>query len=438
LIIEKINYYFFFPLLDLLGHTCIRKALKEVMVFEYAKRNMIAEYQLFKLRKLLRHSYENVPYYKRLFKEIKLINFEKFSFDDLKSIPKLTKKIIKNNELDLKSLKTKNIYFKKASTGGSSGEPLRFLLDLNSWSYSWANNFRGWGYINYKIGDKMMVLGSSSLFENNKKSKEQFLLHKIWRFYPYNGMNMSDDVCRNYTKFIKEKKIMFLYGYSSSIFLLAKYIQKNKIKIKLKGVIPTSEISPPYYKQYFSEVFNCKVVDSYGASDGGITANQCEYGNFHLSESCIVINEGNINPGKILVTDLHNYIMPFINYEVGDIMFLSDEMCKCGRNQFLAKEILGRENSIMEFYNGKKITGPGWTILFKDRNINKYRMIQLTKKSILLEIETNKFYSKNIEEKLILSSLKRHIGNNVDIRIKYINKLEYLKNGKASYFISKK
>ena len=65
-------------------------------------RNKLLQYQNEQLLKLIKHSYENVPYYTKLFNlhGIKLNNIQ--SKEDLKLLPLLTKEIIRDNLEDLK------------------------------------------------------------------------------------------------------------------------------------------------------------------------------------------------------------------------------------------------------------------------------------------------------------------------------------------------
>jgi len=94
--------------------------------------NKINEYQFSQLRGILIHSFENVPYYNNLFKSISFDPYRFSEIGEMKSIPYLTREIITDNYESLISRKKiKNGYY-TGGTGGSSGVPLKFLLDYDS------------------------------------------------------------------------------------------------------------------------------------------------------------------------------------------------------------------------------------------------------------------------------------------------------------------
>lgn len=424
-----------FPVIDAVVGTQLHRMYVSARRYEYRSREEIGHHQDILLRKLLVHAYKTVPYYSDLFDRINLRGLDTASADILERIPPLTKDIIRSNYDKLISTDSAKRRSKVHSTGGSTGNPMKFVLDLDSWSYTWANIFRGWGYAGYRIGDKVLMLGSSSIFRDYKKSIEQKFLHTLFNFTAFPGMNMSDETCVVLTDCIRNENVKFLYGYSSALYLFAKYVIKNNIRLNVQGVFPTSEMCPDHYKREYTKAFNCAVVDCYGARDGGISAFQCQYGSFHISENCIARTETGEGIGEVFITDLYNYCMPFINYSVGDFLELTDAPCSCGRGAPCSRSIVGRKEEIMQFKNGRNITGPGWTILFKDRSVEKYRLIRRDEDHLEVQIVPSTGYRKETEEEIIVSSIQKHIGEDIHITIVYSDDFQPLANGKAGYFI---
>jgi phenylacetate-CoA ligase len=62
-------------------------------------------------------------------------------------------------------------------------------------------------------------------------------------------------------------------------------------------------------------------------------------------------------PGKIVVTDLSNFAMPLVRYQVGDVGVLSDRRCPCGRGLPLLESIEGREADYVITATGHLISG---------------------------------------------------------------------------------
>ena len=98
----------------------------------------------------------------------------------------------------------------------------------------------------------------SILPSNNKSSLKHDIYYWLKGKCPLNAMNMSEKVAINYLKYIKKRRIKYVYGYASSIFLLAKAALNHNIKVDfIKACITTSEILTPYYKGTIINEFNC-------------------------------------------------------------------------------------------------------------------------------------------------------------------------------------
>src|SRR5208283_2627227 len=63
-------------------------------------------------------------------------------------------------------------------------------------------------------------------------------------------------------------------------------------------------------------------------------------------------------PGDVLVTDLHNYGMPFIRYANGDVATMSaGGPCPCGRALRLLASVEGRRVDTLRDANGDPVSG---------------------------------------------------------------------------------
>lgn len=412
------------------------KFLKMIETMSGFSANEIKQWQDEKFYNLIKHYENNTIFYHRYFIDngLRLSDFTEYS--SLNKLPQLTKnEFIKNiNELTPKNLS--NFKFKHASTGGSTGDPFTYNLDIDSWSFTIANKIFNWKYAGYNYGDKHVALGSSSLFPDAKSLKHR-VFHWLKNEYPLNGMNLSDDILKDYVAFIKRQKIKYLYGYSSALYLLADYAHRNNIKMpSVKGVFPTSEMFTAYYREVILQVFNCNIINSYGARDGGITAFEINTDKFHVGYNSIVCleNDKSSHGSPVLVTDLFNYATPFINYRLGDRVDLLNEGYS-GYNGQVISAIYGRESEVMELDNGHKVTGPGFTILFKDLNVVHYQLIKLGGLHVKCIIQKNSMF-KVEEEKIIYESIKRFIGDDCKLDLEFSDNFVKSNNGKLKYFIS--
>ena len=247
---------------------------------------------------------------------------------------------------------------------------------------------------------------------------------------------MSDDVCNDYISLIRKNKVRFIYGYASSIYLLAKYTLKYKQDLKIHACFPTSEVLTDQFRKTIKEAFGCRILDCYGANDGGITAFSHRKNFFEVGyNSLIRIDNPDTNGfGSALLTDLFNFAMPLINYKLGDEIQIDTSMNQDSLyNGQIINKVLGRSSDIIQLENGRTLTGPGFTILFKDLPVEYYLIEKNGINSIKCSVIKLQGYKKHHEDH-IKTTFKKQMGDNTIFRIEYTNDIHLTKSGKREYF----
>lgn len=430
-----VNQQLFFRLGEFMVGTKTLKYLPQIELMLHWPKTEIVNWQEKKLRILINYAYNNTLYYKQLFDNMGLKPDDIQTIADLNKLPKLTKEIIRENKENLIPKEILGKY-KRASSGGSSGDPLQFLVSHDCWSFQNAFQMHEWQRMGFKLGDNHIALGSSSLFPVKSRSYKHEIYYFLKGKIPVNGIAFSDEDYNSLVELIRKKKIKFIYGYASAIYLFSLYLYENAIKLEhIAGVITTSEILLKEYYQTIKLAFGVPILDAYGAADGGISAYKMDEELYRVSYNSLVQvdNINNHNQGPILVTDLLNYAFPFIRYELGDEVEISDDVDNTYNGQSLNK-VLGRIPEVIRLANGRVLTGPGFTILFKDMNISAYRIASPNERSIVCEIVKSENFSVS-EEKLIIETLKHQVGEGVIVELKYKEKFELLPSGKRNYFI---
>lgn len=213
-----------------------------------------------KLKSILLYSWKNVPYYNKVLEEADVVIGGKVYLENFNKIPILTKKIIKNNFDVLKSKDPD--YFKRKpylnTSGGSTGEPVKFIQDKTVWTKSMAaawleNSFVGdfpvrhiklWGSERDIIKGGVGIIAIFKNWIYNRK----FL----------NSFKMSEKDMFNFVKMINNYRPYFIETYIQSIFELSKFIRGNNLKIfSPNGIIVSAGTLYPDMKRLIEEVFNC-------------------------------------------------------------------------------------------------------------------------------------------------------------------------------------
>ena len=424
---------------DLRFHTNMPRWYRRVLRMSAWTPSQIMEWQNNALRKLLNTAYNHSVYYRELFDSLKIKPSDIRALEDLKVLPILTKDIISERFDDILLDNSEAYHFESGSTGGSSGVPLKYIKDNDSWGFDNAFLIHMWQSTGYYYGDKYLALGSSSILPENKASLIHNLFYKLKGKVAFNAMNVSDEVMEKCLRLVKEKKIHYIYGYASSLYMLAKYVIKHKAQdlVDIRACFPTSEILTDVYYNTIKAAFNCAILDGYGAHDGGVVGFKLNRdGGFKVGYNSLVevnsLSQEDPDFGNILVTDLTNIVFPFIRYDLGDVVRIGHGYNNYHNGQVL-EQVVGRNSDVIELENGNILTCPGFTILFKDLHIRGYRFFKLEPMEIIVEIVKDNGFDKK-EEGLVISTVKRYAGEDCDVKIVYADNLVRRENGKMFYF----
>ncbi|AAM04488.1 phenylacetate--CoA ligase family protein [Methanosarcina acetivorans] len=396
------------------------------------------------LKHLLNFSYKNVPYYHKLFNKLKLDPGEIRTLEDLEKLPILNKAIIKENFEDFKPLNLNSMKYYINSTGGSTGNPLHFRLLKYDRFFNGASLYRGWGYAGYELGDKMVFLAGSSLDVGSSSFIVQ-KAHGITRnLRKLSSYDMSNEDMQQYIKTINSFKPQFIRGYASSLNFFSKYLDNNEIDIITpQAVFTAAEKLIPHMRKNIENVFRCDVFDGYGLNDGGLGAYECqEHNGLHIDTERsileIVDDEGfqlENGSGRIIATSLHNYAMPFIRYDTGDMGHIVSDDCGCGRGSRLLKEVMGRQQEILQTPEGKFIYGGLFSRIFWEIDgVKEFQIIQKKLNLITIKMVLEENFDENQLD--IIRKIIKSKSEQWEIEFLYVDEIERTKAGKYKFILS--
>ena len=298
------------------------------------------------------------------------------TFNNWNDLPILNKRNLQKSLLDRlsKGYSSKNSYINK--TSGSSGKPFIFAKDKYSHALTWASNMYrfGWYGINFNNSYQARFYGIPLDFIGNKKERiKDFLVHR----FRFSIFDLSDEVLEKILKKFQNKQFDYINGYTSSIVLFAKFLQKKNIILSaicptLKVCIVTSEMLFEDDKILLEKQFSIPIVNEYGASELDLIAFQNTKDEWQVNAETLFIEilDENNQPvpngtsGRIIITSLFNKAHPFIRYDIGDIGILD---AKSTLKKPILKKLIGRTNDIAILPSGKKV--PGLTFYYVTKSI---------------------------------------------------------------------
>ncbi len=412
---------------DKVNGTTVREKTDFLMNSQQWTQKRILNYQKDKMKKVIKYCYNNIPYYNKTWKDLKISIDNIKTTRDLYKLPTINKQIVKDNFKDIYEPK-KQGFFK--FTSGSTGEPTKFYVTKENLSWEYASLIRSWTSGGYKLGDKYVRLTL-----NKPTIKDKIKNYFINCVYLYSA-EVNSKTFKKYYEIINKGKIKMIIAYPSILYLFSEFIENSKLPaLKLNMISTSGEILFPKMRKKIEKQFGCKILDQYGL--GGEQQNlafQCNLAKlYHLNPEHNIVEIDKQN--NVLITTLNNFKMPLVRYKTGDKAIKTNKKCKCGRNLPVIERIIGRETDMIYTKNNFLIVH-FFTILFEYiGGVEQFQIKQNKIDEVQVLLKVNPKFTKKDEANIIFK-IKEASNNELKIRIKYIDNIPLAKSGKRRFIIS--
>lgn len=393
--------------------------------FELTKMDSTSAYeiekkQFEKLKDVFIHAYEHTEYYKKLFDNV---GFDVYSFanvEEIKKIPVITKNMIIEHFDELQADDISDYY--SATTGGSTGTPLKINLDRDSIYREKAFIYHFWEQLGYDY--KHSKIAS---FRGTDFGGKSFKANPLYNEIQVNPCNINAGTINEYYKKLCSSKVEFLHGFPSAIYSFCKYAKEAGLPIygKYKAVFFISENVYDFQRSFIEETLGCPTAAFFGHSERAVFAEQVKregylfndfYGYWELSEG---------DHGIIICTGFLNKKMPLIRYELDD----------SAEKVFDRYRITGHRDGFLYGKNGEIISAAALevhsTILDK---ISNYQFHQKEKGAV--EVLYTPFQKLTTDDEKALRDLfQTKVGNTVIVSVKAVNEMRLTNRAKFRLII---
>lgn len=403
------------------------------------------------LRALLKHAYETVPYYREVFRKRHLTLGDIKNTRDLIKLPPLTKEIVQNKPRELLSINYDRSSLMPYESGGT-GNPIKFFITKESYSWEVAAEFRAYGWAGYELGDPCFMFWGSPLDLTRAGKLVRRINHSLERILIAGTFVLSDRVFEQSTQMLRKFHPKIIRGYASSVALMAKYLNDRHIcDVRPKAVITSAETLQDRMRKTIEEAFDCPVFDYYGSREIGAIAAECgEHFGYHISAENVAVEfvDDNelVSPGErglMLVTDFRNLGMPFIRYRIGDVGKPSAEVCQCGRGLPLMSSIEGRVSDFMASYDEAQHkvipVGPIYPVIIAAAMhlpIENFQAVQEDIDSLKVKVVKSKGYTQEHTDYMV-KYIHEQLGSSIKLEIEFVGSIPPLPSGKRSVFLSR-
>jgi phenylacetate-CoA ligase len=303
------------------------------------------EKQFESLKVIIQHAYQHVPFYTKRFDDYDFHPKQLQDFSDLTAIPILTKEDIRQNYYSLLATNISNRTYTVHETSGTTGTKLKFAISSYlHWTLKFAHLYHHYSWAGIQPGDKRVTIGGR-IFTNRSpywvyNHAENQLLMSIH--------HLSSITVDSYLDIIRQFQPKFIQGHPTGIARLAERLIAINKYLPVKAVFTTGETLELDNRLVIEEAFQCHIYDFYGQGEGIFYAGECsKHAGYHELSSMGYIE---LLPLKeqalcsVIGTSLHNYAMPMIRYEIGDVAApAAQKECDCGRGYPLKiAKVIGR------------------------------------------------------------------------------------------------
>jgi phenylacetate-CoA ligase len=356
------------------------------------------------LRRLMRHTYRHVPYYRRRWDELGVSPEDIRTPDDLRLLPILERADARDNAQDRESTAPPLVVVRK-QTSGSTGLPM--IVAYNEESRNWrdAQRLRGYGWAGYEPGHRAIhywgfgATAPPTRFARTKIKVDRALKRDIY----VDSTPRSDEALAAVVEQLKVVRPDAFVTYTQAGAALARYVLRTGKRDW--GTIPVlccAERLFPHDRAVLEEAFGPAVFETYGSREFMLIGSECEqHDGLHTSMESLIVEilvrnpDGTSRPaapgetGELVITDLHNLGAPFIRYATSDLCVArAPEQCSCGRWLSRVGPIEGRTADTLRDGAGNPVNGLIFSILFVSlaQHTKEFQGVQHVDGSLTLKI----------------------------------------------------
>jgi len=417
----------------------------------------LKQYQDKALRRVVKYAY-TIPLYHEKYKEADVHPNDIKGIEDIGKLPFITKDDLRENYPDRiipKGFdKERNFLL---STSGSTGKPVFVYVDVFSAIKSliaFVRSLKSYGGSWQKTKILMVIDTAPGSLEHTVFGESTLPFLK--KFMALKNIKYIDLAKKPelIIKEIDEFQPEFLASDPGMLRKLA-FLKNNGYgrNISLTCILSGGAMLDSYTRTYVENSFNTKIMDTYGTTEAGPLAFQCNKENYYHVHSDFVYLEflddknkpvPSDTSGRLVVTKLYGKGTPIIRYRgIEDFVTPTTKKTCCELSSQTIKQIEGRSTDILILPEGKTLSPLSITSIpakvmdkFKTYKIKQFQIIQQKVNEIeILIVIDEKLRNKGPSVKTILEELKKQfsekIGHGVNIEVHEVDEIQ--KNDRSDY-----
>ena len=398
------------------------------------------------LKRVLRHAYEHVPHYRASFEELGVTPEDVRTPEDLLKVPTLSKDDLNTDRDGLVAEGIDPASLRAGATGGSTGEPTRFLHSRPFLYAAQAATLRSYRWCGQDVAGRAAYLWGSALDLSREASWKGRISSAVSNQLWLPAFRLTRANMLEYADAIARFRPVTLTGYCSALRAFAEFLLEEGIgTVSPKAVISSAETLFPEDREKMETAFGCSVLDRYGGRELGDIAHECLEGrSLHVNAENVYVECVDAErrahvppgePGEIVLTSLTEFAAPFIRYRVGDLGRLSNDVCSCGRGLPLLESVEGRVHDLLHRPGGGYLPGEFFPHLFKEcPGVRQFQVIQSAVTQLKINIVPgSKFSDRDLD--IARAHIRGELGAEMEVQFHVAEEIEPTPSGKHRFTI---
>ena len=371
------------PLLRRMGVARFWQCAERLIQGDFQPREVTERRRLDALRRQAIHAADCVPFYRRRLRAL-AVDPARLSLGDWKALPVLTKDDVLASFPDqICSTDDRRTSWTYRSTSGTSLQiPTAHDREARDWRH--GAYWRSLSVIGHRPGYRQVLVRTHACLDAcgalnrlpASRDGDLFPRAKPWPPWGFSSVLLQEDplpalpppeerydqrLFDRYLAMLCRKPSHLLRGLAGFTYGLALRLGgRNGARPRTDRIVVQDSLVTPFMKRVIGEAFGCPVRETYGSSEFGSMAAECNAGRLHELSDVVYLEA--VGPdgapvsdgetGRFLVTTLRNRAMPLLRYEIGDLGRIMQAPCPCGRTT-RTLEIEGRSLEVLETARGR-------------------------------------------------------------------------------------
>jgi phenylacetate-CoA ligase len=401
--------------------------------------------RLAKLNRLIAHCWENVAFLAAHWRAAGLAPAPLSSVAELSSYPVIDKSLITANFEQMRATGFNGRRLMK-TTGGSTGDPMKFEYSEESYARRTAVMWRSYRWAGADLGRRTAYVWGAGAPRAGWRGIKDRVYHGAFNRLFLNSFDMSDSNLGGYIADLNAFRPRVIVGYVAPLVLLARWIVEQRAEVRAPQTILTgAEPLTAVDRALIEQAFRAPVYNTYGCREFMLLASECgERNGLHVSADHLIVETVDASgrtvigeSGDVCVTDLHNYAMPFVRYRNGDRATTSARACPCGRGLPLFESVDGRILDVIVTPDGGHVPGEFFVYVMLDfPHVRRYQVVQHARDDVEMVIVPRERLT-DFERLKMRKKMAERLGGAVNIRISEVEDIPVNASGKRRVTVSK-